>query len=155
MAGGYSDNQPDFSFLHPYETKSFRQYWYPIQEIGPATHANLDAAGSLRLDNGGARVGVAVTGDVAHSDDSVDGLTTVVIVHETTAPELRVLVAVCSEHLKILERAPWARVDELVGFSSVMDCEACRLPDNALLEQPTRAGTNARRSHLRSLPTRT
>ena len=86
----------------------------------------------------------------------MDGLTTVVIVHETTAPEVRVLVAVCSEHQKILERAPWALVDELVGFSSVMDCEACRLiPDNGLLEQPTRAGTNARRSHLRSLPSRT
>jgi tetratricopeptide (TPR) repeat protein len=64
MAGGYSDNQPDFSFLQPYETKSFRQYWYPIQEIGPATHANVDAAASLRLENAEARVGVAVTGDV-------------------------------------------------------------------------------------------
>ena len=86
----------------------------------------------------------------------MDGLTNVVIVHETTAPEVRVLVAVCSEHLRILERAPWARVDELVGFSSVMDCEACRrIPGNPLLEQPTRAGTNARRSHLRSLPART
>jgi tetratricopeptide (TPR) repeat protein len=63
MAGGYSDNQPDFSFLQPYETKSFRQYWYPIQKIGPATHANLDAAASLRLEEGAARVGVAVTGD--------------------------------------------------------------------------------------------
>lgn len=86
----------------------------------------------------------------------MDGLTTVVIVHETAAPGVRGLVAVCSEHLRILERAPWARVDELVGFSSVMDCEACRLiSHNALLEQPTRAGTNARRSHLRSLPPRT
>ena len=63
MAGGYSDNQPDFSFLQPYETKSFRQYWYPIREIGPATHATIDAAASLRLENGGARLGVAVTGD--------------------------------------------------------------------------------------------
>jgi hypothetical protein len=86
----------------------------------------------------------------------VDGLTTVVIVHEITAPEVRGLVAVCSEHLRILESASWARVDELVGFSSIMDCEACRLtPDNTLLEQTTRAGTNARRSHLRSLPART
>jgi tetratricopeptide (TPR) repeat protein len=31
MAGVYTDNQPDFSFLAPYETKSFSQYWYPIQ----------------------------------------------------------------------------------------------------------------------------
>ncbi|MDQ6713929.1 MAG: DUF5107 domain-containing protein [Candidatus Dormibacteraeota bacterium] len=65
MAGGYSDNQPDFSFLQPYETKSFCQYWYPIQAIGPATHANLDAAASLRVDDGAARIGVAVTGDFA------------------------------------------------------------------------------------------
>src|SRR5467141_744888 len=64
MAGGYSDNQPDFSFLQPHETKSFRQYWYPIQEIGPATHANLDAAASLRVEHGVARVGVAVTSNV-------------------------------------------------------------------------------------------
>ena len=85
----------------------------------------------------------------------MNGLTTVVIVHETTAPQVPGLVAVCSEHLGILERAPWARVDELVGFSSVMYFEACRLPDNALVEQPTRAWTNARRSHLRSLPART
>ncbi len=27
MAGVYTDNQPDFSFLHPYETRTFTQYW--------------------------------------------------------------------------------------------------------------------------------
>ena len=47
MAGVYTDNQPDFSFLQPGETKSWSQYWYPIQKIGPAQHANLDAAISL------------------------------------------------------------------------------------------------------------
>ncbi len=40
MAGVYTDNQPDFSFLTPYETKTFSQFWYPIQEIGPAKNAN-------------------------------------------------------------------------------------------------------------------
>ena len=44
MAGVYTDNQPDFSFLQPGETKTWSQYWYPIQKIGPAQHANLDAA---------------------------------------------------------------------------------------------------------------
>jgi tetratricopeptide (TPR) repeat protein len=48
MAGVYTDNQPDFSFLQPGETKTWSQYWYPIQQIGPAQHANLDAAVSLR-----------------------------------------------------------------------------------------------------------
>jgi tetratricopeptide (TPR) repeat protein len=61
MAGVYTDNQPDFSFLHPGETRTFNQYWYPIQKIGPAHRANLDAAISLRIDGSKARVGVAVS----------------------------------------------------------------------------------------------
>ena len=61
MAGVYTDNQPDFSFLQPGETKRWSQYWYPIRAIGPAQHANLDAAVSLRVAAGTARVGVAVT----------------------------------------------------------------------------------------------
>ena len=48
MSGVFTDNQPDFSFLQPGETKAWSQYWYPIQKIGPAQHANLDAAISLR-----------------------------------------------------------------------------------------------------------
>jgi tetratricopeptide (TPR) repeat protein len=67
MAGVYTDNQPDFSFLQPGETKTWSQYWYPIQKIGPAQHANLLAAVSLRFVKNGARrrnvvpIGVAVT----------------------------------------------------------------------------------------------
>ncbi|NOS68579.1 MAG: DUF5107 domain-containing protein [Verrucomicrobia bacterium] len=61
MAGVYTDNQPDFSFLQPGETKSWSQYWYPIQKIGPAQHANLDAAISLRLAKNELHLGVAVT----------------------------------------------------------------------------------------------
>ena len=29
MAGVFTDNQPDFSFLAPGETKTFSQFWYP------------------------------------------------------------------------------------------------------------------------------
>ncbi|MDN4482261.1 DUF5107 domain-containing protein [Demequina lignilytica] len=47
MAGVYTDNQPDFSFIAPGETRTFSQYWYPIQEIGPAHQANLDVAVAL------------------------------------------------------------------------------------------------------------
>jgi tetratricopeptide (TPR) repeat protein len=48
MAGVYTDNQPDFSFLQPGETKAWSQYWYPIQKIGPAQKGNLEAALSVR-----------------------------------------------------------------------------------------------------------
>ncbi|HEY3760447.1 MAG TPA: DUF5107 domain-containing protein [Verrucomicrobiae bacterium] len=63
MAGVYTDNQPDFSFLQPGETKTWSQSWYPIRKIGPAQHANLDAAISLQMLPGKKKVrfGVAVT----------------------------------------------------------------------------------------------
>ncbi|MDY3679520.1 MAG: DUF5107 domain-containing protein [Actinomyces urogenitalis] len=44
MAGVFTDNQPDFTYLAPGETKTFSQYWYPIQDIGCATQANTDVA---------------------------------------------------------------------------------------------------------------
>ncbi len=47
MAGVYTDNQPDFSYLLPYETKTFSQFWWPIQQTGPVQNANTRAA--LRL----------------------------------------------------------------------------------------------------------
>ena len=61
MAGVFTDNQPDFSWLQPYETKTFRQYWYPIQEIGPAKNANRAAAVNLEIEGGTARIGVCAT----------------------------------------------------------------------------------------------
>jgi tetratricopeptide (TPR) repeat protein len=56
MSGVYTDNQPDFSFLTPDETKTFSQYWYPIGDIGVPDLANLQAA--LRVENSGESVTV-------------------------------------------------------------------------------------------------
>ena len=61
MAGVYTDNQPDFSWLLPYETKTFSQYWYPIQKIGPAKNANHRIAINLEEENGAVRIGACVT----------------------------------------------------------------------------------------------
>ncbi len=61
MAGVFTDNQPDFSFLQPGETKTWTQWWYPIREIGPADQANTDAAVSLRVRGLAARIGVSTT----------------------------------------------------------------------------------------------
>ena len=48
MAGAFTDNQPDFSFLAPGETKTFSQFWYPIHQIGPVHQATTQLA--VRLD---------------------------------------------------------------------------------------------------------
>jgi tetratricopeptide (TPR) repeat protein len=62
MAGVFTDNQPDFSFLQPGETKTWSQYWYPIQKIGPAHEANIHTAVRLELSKGKLLIAVAVTG---------------------------------------------------------------------------------------------
>jgi len=61
MAGVFTDNQPDFSWLQPYETRTFKQYWYPIQEIGPAKNANRLAAVNLEMQGRKLKVGVLTT----------------------------------------------------------------------------------------------
>lgn len=62
MAGVYTDNQPDFSFLAPGETKTFSQYWYPLRGTGPVHQATLEAAVALDVvpHDGGTRVRAAV-----------------------------------------------------------------------------------------------
>jgi tetratricopeptide (TPR) repeat protein len=61
MAGVFTDNQPDFSWLQPYETRSWSQFWYPIQKIGPAKNANRLAAVNLERGDGKLKVGICVT----------------------------------------------------------------------------------------------
>ena len=56
MAGSYSNNQPDFTWLTPYETKCFSEYWYPVGAVGKASFATLDAAATVSLCDGQLRV---------------------------------------------------------------------------------------------------
>ena len=44
MAGCYSDNQPDLTWLMPNETKTFSQKWFPIHENGIPAYANENGA---------------------------------------------------------------------------------------------------------------
>lgn len=44
MAGFYSDNQPDYSWLQPYETKAGKMVWFPIRDLGGLKFANLNGA---------------------------------------------------------------------------------------------------------------
>jgi tetratricopeptide (TPR) repeat protein len=57
MVGAYSDNQPDYSWLQPYETRTFSMNWYPFRDLGGAKKANLDAAVNLDVNNGTAKLG--------------------------------------------------------------------------------------------------
>lgn len=51
MVGAYSDNQPDYSWIRPYEVKVWEQYWYPVRDIGGFKYANLAGAVNLEPKN--------------------------------------------------------------------------------------------------------
>jgi tetratricopeptide (TPR) repeat protein len=42
MTGVFTDNQPDFSWLMPYEEKTFTQYFLPYRELGMVKNASKD-----------------------------------------------------------------------------------------------------------------
>ena len=62
MTGVYTDNQPDFTWIAPYETREFEQYWYPVREIGDVKNATIDAAINLEEKENEIFFGFMVTG---------------------------------------------------------------------------------------------
>ena len=62
MTGVYTDNQPDFTWIAPYETREFEQYWYPIRDIGEVKNATVDAALNMEKHKDGLYFGFNVTG---------------------------------------------------------------------------------------------
>lgn len=78
MTGIYTDNQPDFTWLAPYETREFEQYWYPIRDIGDVKNASIDAAMNVEQRGDKLFFGFNVTGSfnkarisVAHKEKEV------------------------------------------------------------------------------------
>ena len=69
MCGAFTDNQPDFSWLHPGEEKRFTQVFLPYKDIGPAKNASRDAVINLEADGDRATIGVYLT---SHCDVTVE-----------------------------------------------------------------------------------
>ena len=62
MVGGYSDNQPDYSWINPGEIREFSQIWYPIKGIKGVKNATNDAAVNFEPTEGNNyRVGYCAT----------------------------------------------------------------------------------------------
>nr|WP_321295599.1 DUF5107 domain-containing protein [uncultured Sphaerochaeta sp.] len=52
MTGVYTDNQPDFTWLKPYEEKTFTQYFLPYHQVGSVSNASLKAVLGLEKGDG-------------------------------------------------------------------------------------------------------
>ncbi len=53
MVGAYSDNQPDYNWNFPYETKTFSQYWYGIRDMEGVKAGNRHAAINMEVKSPG------------------------------------------------------------------------------------------------------
>lgn len=56
MTGVFSDNQPDFTFLMPYEEKKFKQYFIPYKDIGEVKNASLEVMANLEVKDSKAHI---------------------------------------------------------------------------------------------------
>lgn len=63
MTGCYTDNQPDFTWMMPFESKSFEQYWYPIQDIGALKNAGIRGAVGLEVEAGFIKITLQTTAE--------------------------------------------------------------------------------------------
>ncbi len=68
MTGVYTDNQPDFTWLKPFEEKTFKQYFMPYKAAGQVKNATTEAAVHLSLEEGKAKVIVYATGVYEDAD---------------------------------------------------------------------------------------
>lgn len=61
MTGVYTDNQPDFTWLQPYEEKSFTQYFMPYRELGVVKNASADLLMNIEAEEETMRLKVFAT----------------------------------------------------------------------------------------------
>ncbi|MCB7304365.1 DUF5107 domain-containing protein [Bariatricus massiliensis] len=62
MTGVYTDNQPDFTWLKPFEEKTFRQYFMPYKKVGSVKNATINAVLGVEVADGKTQVTVYATG---------------------------------------------------------------------------------------------
>jgi tetratricopeptide (TPR) repeat protein len=63
MCGVFTDNQPDFSWIMPYEERSFSQFFMPYRDLGVVKNATKEAMINLEIDGQKAIVKAYCTGE--------------------------------------------------------------------------------------------
>ena len=67
MTGVYTDNQPDFTWLKPFEEKTFTQYFMPYKAVGAVKNATIDGAVNLETGPEGVAVTAYASGEHPHA----------------------------------------------------------------------------------------
>lgn len=61
MTGVYTENQPDFTWLKPFEEKVFKQYFMPYKKVGMVKNATINATLGAEIENDSISVTVYAT----------------------------------------------------------------------------------------------
>ncbi len=67
MTGVYTDNQPDFTWLKPFEEKTFTQYFMPYKKAGNVKNASTEVVLNLEVKDGQAEVCVYAAAKYEHA----------------------------------------------------------------------------------------
>ena len=138
MAGVYTENQPDFTWLMPYEEKQFFQYFMPYRELGVVKQASKDFVMNIEeVDDCQAQFKILATSKktvrvVLDGEDGIEYYNKVV----TLSPEEVFVktVKTGTEHLSDLrltiDRAEKPRMCPLLSWSAEPD-EIRPIPDAA------------------------
>jgi tetratricopeptide (TPR) repeat protein len=73
MTGVFTDNQPDFTWLKPYEEKNFKQYFMPYKNIGMVHNANINASVSFSVEENKLKIGIYTTAEYNNAKIEVAG----------------------------------------------------------------------------------
>ncbi|HHV10031.1 MAG TPA: DUF5107 domain-containing protein [Clostridiales bacterium] len=71
MTGVFTDNQPDFTWLKPYEEKTFTQYFMPYKGVGRVKNATRDAMINYEILDGKAVIKLYTTGSYKNAEIKV------------------------------------------------------------------------------------
>ncbi len=83
MCGVFTDNQPDFTWLKPFEEKTFTQYFMPYKKVGQVKNATIDAAVNLEL----------FTDEAAEADEGAGkGKAHVIVYATSTHPDAKIVL---------------------------------------------------------------
>lgn len=92
MTGVFTDNQPDFTWLKPYEGKTFTQYFMPYKQVGLVKNASEDAAVNLEVGPADAR-GAAGESEGIEAEGLGDGRGRISVYTTRVFPDALVQVA--------------------------------------------------------------
>ncbi len=69
MTGVYTDNQPDFTWLKPFEEKTFKQYFMPYKKVGSVKNASIHAVMNAEIEKD--KIRLIVYGTARYEDAKI------------------------------------------------------------------------------------